>query len=241
MVVSLTMKSNAFPKTSYPVVGKGNSTQGLDSPYRDENLRDPVHGNRSPFLEDLSSNSVIKQASEILDYTNTNINYEKGINDLPHRRNQGMSKSQTTLLSAQKQTKLKPLGRTDAFHTMRPREGLKSTDFGLSDFYLKNFLMKERIDGEGRRVLTTSQPPNGDPLSLRSSVVEQKSRSPSKQISADLAQIVAGQAIKQRFYDTLAVSYKEFFMEKKDFVKVFDDVDVAVFCLDEVIIYCNKA
>lgn len=52
--------------------------------------------------------------------------------------------------------------------------------------------------------------------------------------TSDLVQIAAGRNTKGRYFDGLGISLREFFIDKKDFVKLFDDVDVANFCSSEI-------
>lgn len=38
-----------------------------------------------------------------------------------------------------------------------------------------------------------------------------------------------------KFYESLGPSLKQFFSDKKEFTELFSDIDVASFCMDEVI------
>ena len=50
---------------------------------------------------------------------------------------------------------------------------------------------------------------------------------------------------QQKFYESLGPNLKEFYLDKKEFMKLFDDIDVAFFCMEEVILpffsLCGKA
>jgi len=164
------------------------------------------------------------------------MNLDKGIPDLRNSQTLFATKSQTSLVSINKTKKLKPMGRSNEVANFNSTTGLKSSNLGVSDFYLKNFLGKQRIETEGRKDENATNLNFFDlPKTIRSATIEnRKEKISARQIQNELAQISSGYGLKQKFYDTLGASYKEFYMDKKEFMKIFDDIDVAMFCHEEV-------
>jgi len=225
------MKPTSFSKTSYPIFSKFTGSPTLDTHFVDDNLRD-----KNSLLEDSSPElTTIRNGSDMLDNLPKN-NMGRSPLDLNSPQHAGVSKTQATMFGFNKQKKLKPIGKTSDLTS--PTGGFKPIDYGLSDFYLKNFLAKERLETDVRKLNSLDYANQNflESPSVKTATYEnRKFRSPLKQVSSELAQITYGQGPKQKFYEALSTSYKEIYTDKKEFMKIFDDVDVAMFCLEEVV------
>lgn len=227
------MKPGSLNKSTYPMLAKQNASSASEVNFRDENLRDTYQSDKNLVLNEyLENNTTSKLGSEILDNNAFRTNSSKAALE-SHLL---ASPKSPIMFSTNRSKKLKPIGKSgEGNSTMN---GFKPIDFGLSDFYLKNFLAKPNITTDTRKMnsLDYGHGHFGDTSTFKSSNMDStKMRSPLKRVSSELAQITQGQGPKQRFFDVLAASCKEFYTDKRDFMKIFEDIDIATFCLDEVI------
>jgi len=237
------MRAQSLSKTSYPIISKQNGSHKLDPPFRDDNLRDPLINEKGSLVEDISMNSTFRHNSDVIDYGPRHVNFDRGIPDLRQTQNIVTTKSQTSLVTI-KNKKLKPMGKSGEVPNFSASAGMKPNNYGVSDFYLKNFLGKQRIDTEERKEKMGTLNLNlfDLPQAIKSATLDnRKEKITARQVQLDLAQLASGHGgLKQKFYDSLGASYKEFYMDKKEFMKIFDDIDVAVFCHDEVRAFINQ-
>ena len=233
------MRSSSLSKTSYPNFSKTNNSHGVEYNFKDDNLRDPALNYQGSMNDDISLNSV-RQPSEVFDQGPRSSNFDKGTLDL--KQTQGFSGNKTQTAFVSKSKRLQPIKSNNLPTTLQHASAtlLKGNDYGVSDFYLKNFLGKQRIETEGRRIASHGTgnffETAGNGITVRSSTLDNRKagKSPGRHMSQELLQIANGQGPRQKFYDSLAVSYKEFYMDKKEFMKIFDDIDVAMYCHEEV-------
>mgnify|MGYP003577829289 CR=1 FL=1 len=233
------MRSNSLSKTTFPNFSKNHNSHGTDYLFKDDNLRDPALNLQGSMINDDGSMNSVRQTSEIFEQPTRSSNFDKGTLDLHKTQGAFGHKTQTSFVSKTK--RLQPIKSTNLPTTLQQASAgvLKSSEYGVSDFYLKNFLGKQRIETEGRRIASHGGnffEVGGNAATVRSSTLDNRKagKSPGRHLSTELLQLASGQGPKQKFYDSLAVSYKEFYMDKKEFMKIFDDIDIAVFCHDEV-------
>lgn len=234
------MRSSSLSKNTFPNFSKNQNSHGTDHLFKDDNLRDPALNHQGSMIgDDGSMHSARQQTSEIFEQAARSSNFDKGTLDLRQTQGAFVNKTQNSFNSKSK--RLQPIKSNNLPTTLQQASAavLKSSEYGVSDFYLKNFLGKQRIETEGRRMASHGGnffEAGGNAATVRSSTLDNRKagKSPGRHMSTELLQLASGQGPKQKFYDSLAVSYKEFFMDKKEFMKIFDDIDVAVFCHEEV-------
>jgi hypothetical protein len=121
-----------------------------------------------------------------------------------------------------------------------------SPDHTISDFYLKNMIPHSKsisdIDTQRMKPMINSSRATHTTLleSVGYRTVMEPRRTgsmPMQAISEDLALFASGRSPKQKFFDSLGAYLRQFYIDKKEFSKLFIDIDIANFCFEEVIFF----
>jgi len=119
-------------------------------------------------------------------------------------------------------------------------------DYSVNDFYLKSLIQTRTSEPGTMKKLTASRHTTSQVSLIESTsqksmmnrsmlnIETKRTSSTIKQVFEELIKTADGRVPNRKFYDSLTPNLREFYLSKKDFGKVFDDIDIGFFCMEEV-------